>query len=369
MPGTPAPRRVTAADVARAVGVSRATVGFVLNNTPGQTISEATRARVLGAAARMGYRPHRAATALAGGRSRIVLLVLPDWPAEFSMRMYLEEAARALDEANYSLVTQTQTAERTARPLWESLNPDVVIGWSPFSAEDVASMHAAGIARILPSPDEPVTLDRAPGVTEGTRLQIGHLYDLGHRRIAYAAAADTRIADLVRARTSAAAAEAEARGIRLHDVRSIDPAAPSLADCPGSAGQFVRAWRADGVTAIAAYNDDVAAAVAGAALRTGLRVPEDLAVVGHDDSPLASLFVPSLSSVRMDAVRAGRYLAALALQEAEARPVAAGVDEMVTCLVARESTGAGLGDTGAVPTGGGATVRARDAQGSRPKGA
>jgi len=54
-------RRVTAADITAAAGVARATVGFVLNNTPGQIISEGTRQRVLAEAARLGYRPHRAA--------------------------------------------------------------------------------------------------------------------------------------------------------------------------------------------------------------------------------------------------------------------------------------------------------------------
>ena len=53
-------KRVTAADIARALGISRATVGFVLNSTPGQTISAATRARVLEEARLQGYQPHRA---------------------------------------------------------------------------------------------------------------------------------------------------------------------------------------------------------------------------------------------------------------------------------------------------------------------
>src|SRR5690625_354370 len=85
-------KRVTAADVARALGLSRATVGFVLNNTPGQTIPEQTRRRVLAEAERLGYRPHTAARALASGRSHIVLVVLPDWPIDYSLRRHLEEA-------------------------------------------------------------------------------------------------------------------------------------------------------------------------------------------------------------------------------------------------------------------------------------
>lgn len=339
MPQSAAPRRVTAADIARAVGVSRATVGFVLNNTPGQTISEGTRARVLDAAARLGYRPNKAATALAGGRSRIILLMLPDWPADFSVRTYLEEASRALDEAGYSLVTQTHTAARVARPLWEALSPDVVIGWAPFDDEDVASMRAAGITRIVPGPDARVPLDEAPGVGDGARRQVDHLYDLGHRTLAFAAAADPRIADLVRARASVAQDRAEVRGAELRDVRAVGDAA-----CPAT--DAVRAWHAAGVTGIVAYNDEVAAAVVGAAVRTGLRVPQDLAVVGHDDSPLAALFVPSLSTVRMDASRAGRFLAEVALREAEDRPLSPLRYEPETRVVVRESTASGVADDG-----------------------
>lgn len=67
MTSIPSTRRATAADIARAVGVSRATVGYVLNDTPGQTISQATRERVLESARRLGYRPRAAAQALASG--------------------------------------------------------------------------------------------------------------------------------------------------------------------------------------------------------------------------------------------------------------------------------------------------------------
>src|SRR5690606_26491156 len=80
-------KRVTAADVARSLGLSRATVGFVFNDTPGQSISDATKQRVFAEAQRLGYRPHTAARALASGRSRLVLLVLPDWPLDHAMRV------------------------------------------------------------------------------------------------------------------------------------------------------------------------------------------------------------------------------------------------------------------------------------------
>jgi DNA-binding LacI/PurR family transcriptional regulator len=73
-------RRVTSADVARMAGVSRATVSYVLNDTPHQTISADTRDRVLHAAAELGYAPSAAARTLRTGRSDVVLCLLPDWP-------------------------------------------------------------------------------------------------------------------------------------------------------------------------------------------------------------------------------------------------------------------------------------------------
>src|SRR4051812_42919145 len=223
-------RRVTAADVARSLGVSRATVGFVLNDTAGQTISEATRARVLAEAARLGYRPHTAAQALASGRSHLILLVLPDWPMEYSMRRNLEEASLVLEDAGYSLVTYTPHESSKVRPLWESLNPDVVIGMLPFSEDDIESLHANGVNRIVPDPDGAAAWEEGASITTGPSLQVRHLHELGHRRIAFAAPADARLAGLVEARLRATRETAAALDIEEVDVRSVDPTDGSAAE-------------------------------------------------------------------------------------------------------------------------------------------
>ncbi|MET9971051.1 LacI family DNA-binding transcriptional regulator, partial [Streptomyces sp. NPDC006356] len=149
-PGTT--RRTTAADVAREAGVSRATVGFVLNRTTGQTISQSTRERVLDAAQRLGYRPHSAARTLRSGRSRLVLLVLPDWSMEAALRDHLAETAAVLEEYDYTLVTDTRPARGRGRPLWEVLDPELVLGLSRFSADDIASMRRCGVPEIYPDP-------------------------------------------------------------------------------------------------------------------------------------------------------------------------------------------------------------------------
>lgn len=327
-----APRsgRVTTADIARVVGVSRATVGFVLNDTPGQTISESTRQRVLEAARRMDYRPNNAARSLASGRTHVVLLVLPDWPLEMGLQDLIEAASRRLEDAGYALVTHTPHRRATGRPLWESLHPDVVIGLEGFTVDEVRSMRAAGVQHIVPDPDAPVDLSEIPGYSQGTVLQVEHLVELGHRRLAFVGSPDPRLRPLVGWRVAAAQQRAAKLGAVIVDVRHE-------ATAPGASAALM-AWRADGVTAVVAYNDECAALMAGAALRAGLRMPEDVAIVGHDDGPLASLFVPSLSSVSQDTSAVGRLLADAALAAAEDVPMPPLEIDLKPVLRPREST-------------------------------
>ncbi|GAA4045466.1 LacI family DNA-binding transcriptional regulator [Agromyces indicus] len=328
MSQTTSPRRVTAADIARSLGISRATVGFVLNDTPGQTISEATRTRVLDEAKRLGYRTNIAARALASGRSRIVLLVLPDWPLDFNLRRNIEEASLALDEAGYALITYTPHPTGHARPLWETLQPDLVMSMTPWAPGQAAAIRAAGVARIIPDPEH-ATVEE--WTEDGPSLQIRHLHDLGHRAIAFAGSADPRVADLVRLRRRAAEQAADSLGLDALPTDDLE-----LTDA--SARAALSTWRAQGVTAVAAYNDDVAGALVGAALRTGLSVPGELSVIGHDDTPLASMLEPTLSTIRVDTAGLGRFFADLALSAVEGRPAPSVAPELRATLVERAST-------------------------------
>lgn len=330
MPGAQA-KRVTAADVARSLGLSRATVGFVLNDTPGQTIPAATRDRVLAEAKRLGYRANSAAQALASGRSRIVLLVLPDWPLDYSMRTHLDEASLALDEAGYSLVTMTPHPGGQARPLWETLRPDVIMGLAPFTREQLTEIRASGVQHIMP----PVAAgeegaDGELGFVDGPRLQVEHLIARGRRRLAFAGSGDPRIADLVAQRRDLARQTLQAHtgsGFVAEATISEDTAADQL-----------RGWMDRSVDGVVAYNDDIAAMLLGAALRSDIAVPERLAIVGHDDTPLARLLVPALSTVRVDNAGLGRFLAQLALSAATGSAPPLAGPETDAHLVVRETT-------------------------------
>lgn len=326
-------KRVTAADVAHALGISRATVGFVLNNTPGQKISAVTRERVLAEAKRLGYRPHTAARALRSGQSRIVLLILPDWPMDYSMRTHLDEASLVLDRAGYSLVTMTPHPGGQAQPLWETLRPDVVLGMAPLPREMTSEIRESGVQHVLAAvlEDQPEPAQGDLGFVEGPRLQVEHLLSTGRRMLAFAGSADPRIADLVRIRRTLA-------GRTLTERTGTGFAADADID-QGNAAEVLEDWLSRGVDGVVAYNDDIAALVAGSVLRSGRSVPGDVAVVGHDDSPLASLFVPGLTSVRIDTAGLGRYVAELALSAVTDSPKPEAGPETEAHLVIRQSTG------------------------------
>lgn len=320
-------KRVTAADVARALGISRATVGYVLNQTPGQSISDATKRKVMETASALGYQPNRAAQALASGSSRIILMLLPDWPLDHSMRTHLDETSMALEAAGYSLVTFTEHRGSRARPLWETLDPDVVMSLTGFTDEQLASIRACGIQRIVHQ--GPPTMEQL-GYAMGPKYQVEHLVGRGRRKLAFAGTSDRRLGDLVAQRRQLAEeTHRDLLGSSLTAVADLD-----ADNAESTLGQ----WVADGIDGVVAFNDDVAALAASTALRMGVAVPDSLAVVGHDDSPMARLFFPSLTSVRMDYEGMGRYLASVALSELNGQPPEPSEFSFRATLVARESS-------------------------------
>ncbi|MBF6192756.1 LacI family DNA-binding transcriptional regulator [Nocardia sp. NPDC004085] len=294
-------QRVTAADVARSLGLSRATVGFVLNNTPGQTIPDKTRQRVLAEAERLGYRPNPAAQALRRGSTRLVMMLLPAWPMEAGWAEFLDDVSFRLDQAGYTLVTYTRRIDDRAKPLWETLRPEVILGLDDLSDADTLSAKASGAKIVLTQ-----SVSDSPLVAPGAEQQVRHLHSRGHRRLAYAMPDDPRLADLAALRRDMAQRTASALGLESLDVRSA-----GLDD--GTAAEAVRHWRDAGVTGVVAYNDLTAALVVGAALRAEIGVPAPLAVIGHDDSDFGRAFVPALSTVRMGIGALARYVADLAL--------------------------------------------------------
>jgi DNA-binding LacI/PurR family transcriptional regulator len=300
-------KRVTLNDVAAASGVSRATVSFVLNDDPKQTISGATRDRVRQAARDLGYVPHGLARALREGTSRIVVFNLDRGLEGNYCRSYLQGLDEELAAHDHALFVRHLTAGgRSEQQVLDAIAPRAVLTF--------AEAYLAG--RELD--------DQGGGWDDGmaahVALQIGHLADRGHTDIAMALPETD--SPLVR--------------VRLQFVREVMsklglPALVTLR-VPRTRQDGARAVRAylvehPAVTAVAAFDDDVALRMLAALHDLGVAVPRDLAVIGFDDTEYGGLVSPSLTTVHINAEVHGRRAAraALGLDAADLVPVPARV--------------------------------------------
>jgi DNA-binding LacI/PurR family transcriptional regulator len=297
-------RRATSKDVAREAGVSRTTVSYILNNTPHQSIPEATRQRVLDAAHRLNYTPLASARALRRGRSDVVLMLLPDWPVGPTLNTLTECLAAALLPHGLTLVTHTHLRDRPLDDIWRALTPAAVVRLGelgPVLNEQLRRAQVGVLVEVGHGEDPGAGLN-VPMRRVGWR-QAEYLASRGHRRLGYASPGEARLETFRDNRLGGVREACVGLGLDLPDVRDV------RLDT-GDATTAVAAWHAAGVTAVCAYNDETAIALLAGARRLGLRVPDDLAVIGVDDIPLARLADPPLTTVGVDARRAAEVMAA-----------------------------------------------------------
>jgi DNA-binding LacI/PurR family transcriptional regulator len=291
-------RRVTSADVAREAGVSRTTVSYVLNDTPHQKIPPATRQRILEAVQRLGYAPSPAARALQSGRSDVVLCLLPDWPIGPTVGSLLQHLSAALAAEGLTLLAHPRGAGTdVGSQVWKAITPAAVIAYEDFQDEEVDAIRAAGIQVTVALLNRSGRRREELGIPQQRigRLQVEHLAAAGHRRLGYAFPDDSRVLSF---------AEPRLDGVR-HACADLGLDAPIVRTVPlevAGAVDAIQAWRAEApaVTAVCAYNDEVALALLAGLRPLGLGAPDDLAVVGVDDIPAAALADPPLTTVVED---------------------------------------------------------------------
>lgn len=328
----PKPRRPTGADVARRAGLSRATVSYVLNNTPHQAIPEQTRQRVLAAAAELGYTPSAAGRALRSGHSEVVLLLLPDWPIGPSVGALLESLSSAFAERGLTFVAHPR-AGRAVAEVWKAITPAAVITFEQLDDAEVRKLEAAGVelAVALFGGHRGASALDIPEQRTG-RLQVEHLAAAGHRHLGYAWPDDPRVL---------AFAQPRLEGVR-QACADLGLSAPQVVPVPltldGVAGAL-RAWRdaEPPVTAVCAYNDDLALALLAGARRAGVDVPGQLAVVGVDDIPASALALPSLTTVRVDTAALAAHIADSTRRKLDGRPVGRRPGSDIHSVIRRES--------------------------------
>ncbi|MFD1931414.1 MULTISPECIES: LacI family DNA-binding transcriptional regulator [Nonomuraea] len=295
-------RPATSMDVARAAGVSQATVSYVLNDRPGSRISEETRARVRDAAERLGYVPHAGARTLRTGSSGLVLVALPDVPQGSLATGLLEELDRKLGGRGYTMVQYGAREVKgvAAAKAWAELRPVAVLAdLARLTGAGIEVLRAAGVKAIIGMGSEgiggiPSVLADHEGVGA---LAVRHLMERGRTEIVAIVPREEGIRPMGLERLRGA----RSAGV---PVRAVD-----LAFDEGEAAAFVAGL--SGGEGVFAYNDDYAMLLLAALHDAGLAVPGDVAVVGCDDLPLARLTRPRLTTVRPDLSEAPASIATL----------------------------------------------------------
>jgi DNA-binding LacI/PurR family transcriptional regulator len=290
--------------VARRAGVSQSTVSLVLSGKGAGRISATTEALVRQAAADLGYRPNIAARALRTGTARTVGLVVTDVTHPF-FGPVLRGAQQAAWRAGYAvaLVDVANDPDRE-RASFEALRAGPADGFMFFTVDppEGSGEHVVAI-EVQPPGMAYVRVD----TDGGTELAVRHLLDLGHMRIAHLGS--WLDAETFRRRIDAMAA-------LLGDDVPYQTAPFDYEEACKAALRLLDS----GPTAIFCDDDVLAGGVYLAARERGLRIPEDLSVVGFDDLPFARVLDPPLTTIAIDPEALGAGAFEVLLDLIEGRP-------------------------------------------------
>ena len=329
-PGTSA----TATDVAREAGVSQSAVSLVMSGKANGRVADVTAQRVRDVAAALGYQPNAAARALRSGTSSLLALVVLDASHPFYGPV-LAAADDAVRDAGLSLsMIQTRGHERT----WEQrlaggissgyLAGGIIFGERLAPASPLRAWADRLVFVEIPEPGlRSILLDTAQAMA----AVVGHLADLGHREIAYFAA-DYPSAVFAR-RFRRCADAAGQRGVSLRAEPSWR-ATFDVETATAAAGRLLAA----GVGAVVCDDDLLALSLHRTAAERGVRVPDELSIVGFGDLDMARLVHPQLTTVRLPADEIARAAVQVLTQARAGAPPTAD-RTLSTPLVVRGSTG------------------------------
>jgi DNA-binding LacI/PurR family transcriptional regulator len=279
-------RRLTSLDVARACGLSRATVSYVLNNDTKRNIPPETRERVLQAARRLGYHPFAPARILRAGQSRLILGVVQFERVDPVMAGVMHYLQRKLIARNFTLVWHVD-AKMALEPAHPSNNV------TPAAVLAIVNEKAATVPTFLRQFGVPIVsvMNLTVGQDVG-RMQVRRLISQGIRAIAFAAPERTDLQSLSAARLEGVRLECAKLGLK----RPIVQVVPSsrIGAQEAVAKIFSRGVRRVG---ICCYNDEVALALLAALSDAGIVVPEEVAVIGCDNTSLGELTTPPLTTI------------------------------------------------------------------------
>jgi len=330
--------RLTIRDVASLAGVSAATVSRVVNGRA--EVSDEVRDAVMRVVREHGYTTNRPARALPAARTGLVGVTLP-----LVHHSYFSVILAGAGEASYEhdmrmvLCTTHHQHDREAtllERLMGGTTDGALLILPEESTEELAALHDHGYPFVIVDPhmtpgEDVPTVSAAH--SSGAGEAVGHLLGLGHRRIAAISGPRGWIAT-----------EERLRGYRgALGVAGVmpDPALEIESDFSTAGGRLAAAALLDldqPPTAIFAFNDMLAIGAMQMARQRGLRVPEDISVVGFDDTFEATIVTPALTTVRQPLAEMGRMGVVLLVRLLQRQRIDALHIELETKLIVREST-------------------------------
>lgn len=344
-------------DIAEKAGVSRSAVSFVLNNRPNTGIPEGTRQRIIEAAKEMGYRPNQLARSVASGKTRMIgyLVSVPNYEPTWKTIMGALAEAEALGLTLKVLsVTRETFAERVRQCVELRLGGIVtsLLGGHHVVFEETSRAQIP-VAIVDPGVAQPFGANVLADDAVGLNAAVEHLRQLGHRRIGFISSGFAQlfggIGDIGTAREALFARIMENHGLSLptgyitHEIMDVfGPNADAEANCYSVlAATHALLKHSDGrPTAICCWRDETAMVAIQACEAAGLRVPQDISIMGFSDLSTARFFRPPLSTVQSPWDELGRMAVHQLGQRMEDEFSAEPTTHFVPAsFVARKSTG------------------------------
>lgn len=311
------PRKATMRDVSRLAGVSQMTVSRVLADP--DLVTEATRLRVMDAIEQLSYVPDRVAGSLSSRRTNFVTLILPTL-TNSNFADTAQGLAEALRTKDYQLLigfTMYRLAEeeRIIRAMLERRPDAVVVAGTVHTKAATEMLFRAGIpiVEIWGKPDKPI--DHSVGFSnyEVGRAAARYLLSLGHRRIgALGSRTDADAIDL-RGESRLAGFSSVLREAGVSDELIVREGTAPVSHDHGARTISTLLDRAPDVEAVFAVSDISAFGALMECHRRGIKVPDQISLMGFGDFDIARQCVPAMTTVRVDAVELGRRTGELLL--------------------------------------------------------
>ena len=335
-------KRVTITDVAQHAGVSTAAVSKVLRNAYG--VSAAMEERVRAAMTELDYRPHAAARGMRG--RTYTLGVLLDNMRNTFFADILDGVQEQLRDSDYTVLIGAagfgaDSQSRTIRSMVDRQMDGLILIAPGTPRSEVLSMAALTPTVVIGHHDAAGVHDSVVDADDlGAAMVVDHLVSLGHRRIALVSAPGTR-SSLWKRTPEIVLTSGYLEAMERHGLADVAQVVPAAYSDEGGFGAGLRLLTAPKPpTAIMTGADVAALGVYRAADRLGMRIPQDLSLVGYNNTAVAALTPVQLTSVDQAGHTMGSTAARMLLERVEGRRSSAMQTAMTPSLVVRRSTAA-----------------------------